>query len=221
MVFARVLQFLSARQHARDRRRDHRNSDGLAVSLLRDALLSSNPQGLFPTRRALDRRAQAASELFDAEFRVPEKGEPISYILTEFEPVFDAADFFRCGRDLFVIRSNVTNASGIEWLRRHLKDGYCIHEIESRCPNPMHIDTTILPLGPGKILINPEYLDVDRLPAILKKWDILVAPEPNPITDRVLSITSLCGKWLSMNILMIDEKRVIVDPHHSNMIRAM
>ena len=120
-------------------------------------------------------RPQLTDELFDPEFRLPEKGEPMSYILTGFEPVFDAADFFRCGRDLFVIRSNVTNASGIEWLRRHLEDGYRIHEIESRCPNPMHIDTTILPLGPGKILINPEYLDVDRLPAILKKWDILVA----------------------------------------------
>ena len=85
----------------------------------------------------------------------------------------------------------------------------------------MHIDTTILPLGPGKLLINPEYIDPDRLPDILKKWDILDTPEPNPITDRVLNVTSLCGKWLSMNILMIDEKRVIVDPHHTNMMRAM
>jgi glycine amidinotransferase len=166
-------------------------------------------------------RPQLTDELFDPDFRLPAKGEPMRYILTEFEPVFDAADFFRCGRDLFVTRSNVTNASGIEWLRRHLGDTYRIHEIESRCPNPMHIDTTALPLGPGKLLINPEYVDPDRLPAILKKWDILVAPEPNPINDRLLGITSLCGKWLSMNILMIDEKRVIVDPHHTTMMRAM
>lgn len=166
-------------------------------------------------------RPQLTDELFDTEFRLPKKGEPISYILTEFEPVFDAADFFRCGRDLFVTRSNVTNASGIEWLRRHLGDGYRVHEIESRCPNPMHIDTTILPLGPGKILVNPEYIDVDRLPAILKKWDILVAPEPDPITDRMLKITSLCGKWLNMNVLTVDEKRVIVDPHHTGTMRAL
>jgi glycine amidinotransferase len=78
-----------------------------------------------------------------------------------------------------------------------------------------------LPLGPGKILINPEYIDVDRLPAILKKWDILVAPEPDPIADRMLKITSLCGKWLNMNVLMVDEKRVIVDPHHTGIMRAM
>src|SRR5260221_1772960 len=166
-------------------------------------------------------RPQLTDELFDAEFRVPKKGKPISYILTEFEPVFDAADFFRCGRDLFVTRSNVTNASGIEWLRRHLGGGYRIHEIESRCPNPMHIDTSILPLGPGKILINPEYIDVDRLPAILKQWDILVAPEPDPITDRMLKITSLCGKWLNMTVLTVDGKRVIVDPHHTGTMRAM
>src|SRR6516164_784117 len=164
MVLARLLQFLPARQHACDRRRDHRNADGLAVSVLRDALLSSHSEGLFPTWRALTAapRPQLTDELFDPEFRVPRKGEPISYILTEFEPVFDAADFFRCGRDLFVTRSNVTNACGIEWLRRHLGDNYRIHEIQSRCPTPMHIDTTILPLGPGKLLTNPEYIDIDR-----------------------------------------------------------
>jgi len=42
-------------------------------------------------------RPQLTDELFDAEFRVPKKGKPISYILTEFEPVFDAADFFGAG----------------------------------------------------------------------------------------------------------------------------
>jgi glycine amidinotransferase len=166
-------------------------------------------------------KPQLTDELFDPDFKLPEKDGPMRYILTEFEPVFDAADFFRCGRDIFVTRSNVTNAMGIEWLRRHLGDGYRVHEIKSRCPNPMHIDTTILPLGPGKLLINPEYIDPNELPDILKKWDVLVTPEPNPITDPVLNITSLCGKWLSMNILMIDEKRVIVDPHHTNMMRAM
>jgi glycine amidinotransferase len=59
------------------------------------------------------------------------------YMVNEFEPVFDATDFVRCGRDLFVTRSNVTNLSGIAWLRRHLGDGYRIHEIESRCRQPM------------------------------------------------------------------------------------
>ncbi|WP_347264087.1 amidinotransferase [Nitrobacter sp.] len=167
-------------------------------------------------------KPELRKELFDDAYRIPKEGDPIGYVLTEWEPVFDAADFMRCGRDLFVQKSNVTNAMGIEWLRRHLSDrGYRIHEIESRCRMPMHIDTTFVPLAPGKVLVNPEYLDISRLPPILKDWEILVAPEPNPIEDRLLKITSMCGKWLSMNVLTLDEKHVVVERHHTSMIKAL
>jgi glycine amidinotransferase len=166
-------------------------------------------------------KPQLTEELYEADFRAPRDGEPMRYILTEFEPVFDAADFVRAGRDLFVTRSNVTNRMGIEWLRRHLGPGYRIHEIESRCRTPMHIDTTFVPLGPGKVLVNPEYIDVDRLPDVLRSWDVLIAPEPDPIRDPLLRLTSMCGKWLSMNVLMVDEKRVIAERHHTGMLRAL
>lgn len=43
-------------------------------------------------------------------------------LTTEFEPCFDAANIIRCGRDLFVQRSHVTNRLGITWLRQHLGD---------------------------------------------------------------------------------------------------
>lgn len=166
-------------------------------------------------------KPQLTDELFDPDFRIPKPGEPIRHILTEFEPVFDAADFVRAGRDLFVTRSNVTNRTGVEWLRRHLGPGYRVHEIESRCRTPMHIDTTFMPLAPGKVLINPEYVDPDRLPDALASWDVLTAPEPDPIPDRMLRVTSMCGKWLSMNVLVIDGERVIADRHHTGMLRAL
>ncbi|MFF5447246.1 amidinotransferase [Streptomyces sp. NPDC012888] len=166
-------------------------------------------------------RPQLTEELFDPDFSVPRAGEPMRYILTEFEPVFDAADFVRAGRDLFVTRSNVTNRMGIEWLRRHLGPEYRIHEVESRCRTPMHIDTTFMPLAPGKVLVNPDYIDVDRLPEVLRSWDVLIAPEPDPIEERLLKVTSMCGKWLSMNVLMLDERRVIAERHHTGMLRAL
>jgi glycine amidinotransferase len=130
-------------------------------------------------------------------------------------------DFVRCGRDLFDIKSNVTNAIGIEWLRRHLGTGYRITEIESRCRQPMHIDTTFMPLAPGKLLVNPDYLDVTRLPSFFRGWDILEAPEPDPIEGPLLKVTSMCGKWLSMNVLMLDEKRVVCERNQPSMIRAL
>ncbi|MFE3323413.1 amidinotransferase [Streptomyces sp. NPDC059176] len=166
-------------------------------------------------------KPQLTDALFRSDYRIPRAGEPPHRILTEYEPVFDAADFMRAGRDLFVTRSNVTNRMGIEWLRRHLGSGYRIHEVESRCRTPMHIDTTLLLLAPGKVLVNPEYIDVSRLPEVLRSWDVLIAPDPSPIDERLLNITSTCGKWLSMNVLMIDEKRVIVERHHTNMLHAL
>ena len=58
-------------------------------------------------------KPQLTEELFAKDFTPPAAGEPMRYVLTEFEPVFDAADFVRAGRDLFVTRSNVTNAMGL------------------------------------------------------------------------------------------------------------
>ncbi len=167
-------------------------------------------------------KPELADELFERDYTIPDYGEEVRYVINDWEPVFDAADFVRCGKDIFVIKSNVTNEMGIQWLQRHLGSEYRIHTLRGKCPQPMHIDTTFMPLAPGKVLINPEYIDVDTLPDMFSNWDILVAPEPDPIVgDRMLELTSMCGKWLSMNVMMIDEKRVICEKHHVGMIKAL
>jgi len=159
--------------------------------------------------------------LYANHFRAPAKGEPVRYIINEFEPLFDAADFVRCGTDLFVTRSNATNASGIEWLRRHLGPQFRIHEIKSHCPQPLHIDTTFVPLAPGKVLINPEYVDPRELPPILESWDILVAPEPDPMRGLRNLHLSMVSKWISMNVLMLDPERVVVERSQVSMIKLL
>ena len=167
-------------------------------------------------------RPELAADLFDDDYCAPRAGQPLRYVTNEFEPVFDAADFMRFGRDLFVQRSNVTNRSGIEWLRRHLGDEHEIHEIETRCPRPMHIDTTFVPLAPGKLLVNPEYLDVGKLPRMFKSWDLLIAPPPDPVRGgALLRVTSMCGDWLSINVLSLDGRRVICERHQTSLIAAL
>jgi glycine amidinotransferase len=156
--------------------------------------------------------------LFDDHYQTPGKGEPVDYVINESEVVFDAADFVRCGRDLFVTKSNVTNDAGIRWLRRHLRADYSVHEIESRCRQPMHIDSSFMPLAPGKLLINPEYIDQSRLPDMFKTWDVLVAPKPDPVRGV---IASMCSDWISLNMLMLDEKRVICEKTQPSMLKAL
>ena len=65
-------------------------------------------------------KPQLLDDLYDWDYTVPKPGEPMRFMVTEFEPVFDAADFVRCGRDIFCQRSNVTNRLGVLWLQRHL-----------------------------------------------------------------------------------------------------
>ena len=90
-------------------------------------------------------KPQMSDDLYDDNF---EEG-PNSFVTTEFEPVFDAAEFTRMGKDVFVQRSQVTNNFGIEWMKRHLGSDYKIHVLDFKDRNAMHIDGTFVPLGPG------------------------------------------------------------------------
>jgi glycine amidinotransferase len=155
-------------------------------------------------------------ELYDYEWTEPEDGEATRFVITEFEPTFDAADFVRCGRDIIAQKSNVTNEFGIEWLRRHLGDTYRIHVFEFNDSHPMHIDATLLPLAPGKLLINPER--VPEVPKIFRGWDVFRAPKPIIPDDHTLYMTS---KWINMNILSLDEKRIMVERQDEPMIAAL
>lgn len=97
---------------------------------------------------------QLLNALYDQHYTVPGQGEPMRFVVNEFEPVFDAADFVRCGRDTFCQTINVTNHFGIAWLQSHLGDGYRVHTLQKRCREAIHIDTTFMPLAPGKVLVN-------------------------------------------------------------------
>jgi glycine amidinotransferase len=165
-------------------------------------------------------RPELRDELYDENYTVPAPGEPLRFVVNEFEPVFDAADFVRCGRDLFVTRSNVTNRSGIEWLRRHLGELFRIHEIKTRCRTPMHIDSTLIPLAPGKVLVNPDFVDPEELPSVLKTWDVLVAPPPDPLPPARRRL-SMVSRWISVNVLSLDAERVIVERSQTSMIAAL
>ena len=163
-------------------------------------------------------RPQLRDAQYDLHFQPSAYGEPLRYVVQEFEPTFDAADFVRCGRDIFGQQSHVTNALGIQWLQRHLGDTYRVHVVQSRYPRVMHIDTSLVPLAPGKVMVNPEFLDVQNLPGVLKKWDILIAPYPIQGRQTTMDVIS---NWGNMNVLILDEERVIVEKHQEPMIKAL
>lgn len=137
------------------------------------------------------------------------------WAVTEFEPVFDAADFMRFGRDIIGQLSHVTNEFGVDWLRRALGSTYQVHCIEVNDPHAMHIDATICPLAPGKLLVNPErYVPTD----LFRGWEILEAPKPTLPADWPMYF---CSPWVSMNLLSLDERTVVVERQEEPLIEAL
>lgn len=153
-------------------------------------------------------------ELFNERYAVGE-----DWVTTNFEPVFDAADMARCGRDIFVQRSHVTNEFGIEWLRQHLGETYCLHTVEFDDYRAIHIDATFVPLAPGKILVNPDR-PCKNLPNVLinSDWELREAPR-STMPETYPFYESF--RWLSMNVLSLDEHRVIVEESETPLISAL
>ena len=165
-----------------------------------------------------------SDELYDFEFaaKSPEEQEALvkigRYVTTEFEPCFDAADIVRCGRDLFVQRSHVTNEIGITWLKQHLGDQFRVHTLKFKDFNPMHIDASLVPLKPGLVLVNPERPCYQS--EIFKKagWDLVEAAQPTTPDSWELPIAS---KWISMNLLCLDTERIIVEKQEEPMQKLL
>lgn len=161
-------------------------------------------------------KPELPDEFYETEWSDRPEGAPFRSVISEFEPTFDAADFIRCGRDVFVQRSHVTNMQGIQWLQHHLGNDYRVHVLELSDDHPMHIDASLMPLAPGKLLIHPDR--VPTVPRMFKDWDVMSAPRPVIPDSHPLYMTS---KWINMNVLMLDEQRVVVERQDLPMIEAM
>jgi len=144
---------------------------------------------------------------------VEEKEEQIKnsdWILTENEPCFDAADIVRCGKDLFVQKSMVTNKAGIRWLSQHFPN-HRVHMVRYAEELPWHMDTTLVPLRPGLVLFNegrPALEPAQRELFEKNGWEILIPPKTLLTKKRPMTF---CSLWLNINLLVLDPKTVCVE----------
>lgn len=137
--------------------------------------------------------------------------------LRENEPIFDAANVLRAGRDLFYLVSSSGNLSGKNWLQATLRDEYRIHECNMY--RGIHIDSTISLLRPGLVLINPERLKPEELPPPLDKWDVIVSPAMNSSSQPKEPVLS--SPWIGMNLLMVNPELAIVDSQQAELIALL
>jgi len=156
--------------------------------------------------------------LLDSLFELdPEKPTP-----RNDEPAFDAANVLRFGRDLIYLVSSTGNEMGGHWLQSILGDQFRVHFLKDVYYGS-HVDSTLVALRPGLVLVNPGRINNDILPKVLKQWKVIYSP-PMENTDRrdadYLS-KAIGSDWIDMNAFSINPNLVIVDRNQPALIKLL
>ncbi|MDI3389356.1 inosamine-phosphate amidinotransferase 1 [Streptomyces sp. B-S-A8] len=142
--------------------------------------------------------------------------EPGASVVADFEPLFDAANLLRLGRDLFFNVSNTGNRRAAEWLRRTLGPEFTVHEM-SICTD--HVGTTLHVLRPGLLLANSERLTPDLIPEPLRSWQTIWVGQPED--DGYAFDWPRASTWVGMNILALGPDRVLVPDNQTALMRQL
>jgi glycine amidinotransferase len=139
--------------------------------------------------------------------------------LPNTEPMFDAANCVRLGRDIFMDINNSANMAGLHWLQdlfAGLSWDVKIH--------PMHIgedhaDVTLVPLRPGVILVDEKRTNPDNLPKQFKNWTQV---RLSSVPEQPYGLTyPMASNGIGRNVFVLDEKTIVVEKNQSELIAKL
>lgn len=125
----------------------------------------------------------------------------------ETDPFLEGGDVLLNGYEIYVGYSGrASNRTGIEWLKNYLGPKYKVHTIKLR-PDVLHLDCAMALLQPKLGLICKERI-IGELPELLKDFEFVEVTEEE-------------AKNLGTNVLVLDEKTVIVDEQHQRIAQEL
>jgi scyllo-inosamine-4-phosphate amidinotransferase 1 len=133
----------------------------------------------------------------------------------ESDFVLDAANVCRLNDTLLYLESASGNRAAAIWLNAHLLDWTV--EICNFYAG-VHIDSTVVPLREGLVMLNGARVNDSNCPRVFKNWDKIYVDEVVPQNFYQYPYAS---KWIAMNMLVIDPHTVIVDQHQTELIRKL
>jgi N-dimethylarginine dimethylaminohydrolase len=138
------------------------------------------------------------------------------------EPIFDAANILRFGRDLLYLVSCTGNEMGAHWLQAMLGEDYRVHLCHINYLGS-HIDTSVVALRPGLLLCNHERVTKEMLPQFLQSWKVIYSPPlvgVDRFDDDYIS-RSIGSRWIDMNLFSISPDLVVVDRDQLPLIKLL
>jgi len=119
--------------------------------------------------------------------------------------VMDAANVCRLGDTWLYLLSASGNQLALDWLRRKLPN----ITIEA-CDfySGVHIDSTIVPLREGYVVLNASRVNQVNCPKAFNGWEKLWVSD---VTEQSFYEYPYASKWIGLNMLSVDPNTVIVD----------
>jgi glycine amidinotransferase len=143
--------------------------------------------------------------------------------LTEKEPLFDAADGLRCGKDIFWQASTTTNRTGFDWVKRYFAArGLRVHLVQFDGDlRPWHIDANVAIVRPGLAVYNAQM--PPRTPDFVELferngWELVpgALPEGGSSPDVVARGGFFENmSWVAINCLMLDPRTACCPAHET------
>ena len=119
--------------------------------------------------------------------------------------ILDAANVLRFDDQWLVLESRSGNAAAITWLQQQLPEVSM-----ERCSfyGGVHIDSTIVPIRPGLVVLNAARVNDSNCPKMFDRWTKIYV---DSVRVQKFWQYPWASAWIALNLLVIDPRTVIMD----------
>ena len=129
--------------------------------------------------------------------------------------VLDAANVCRLGDSMLFLESASGNRAAYDWLCAEFPD---VNIELCNFYSGVHIDSTIVPLREGLVLLNGNRVTGQTCPKVFDGWNKIYV---NDVVAQDFYQYPYASKWIAMNMLVVDPNTVIVDRHQTELIKTL
>jgi len=129
--------------------------------------------------------------------------------------VLDAANVCRLGDKMLYLESASGNKKAYNWLCEQFTD------VAIELCNfyaGVHIDSTIVPLREGLVMLNASRVNFDNVPRVFDGWHKIWV---NDVVAQDFYQYPYASKWIAMNMLVVDPHTVICDQNQPKLIQTL
>jgi len=129
--------------------------------------------------------------------------------------ILDAANVLRLNDTMLYLESASGNLRAYSWLRKQFPD--VTIEI-CNFYSGVHIDSTIVPIREGLVVVNASRVNENNLPKVFNGWQVIWVDE---VVEQGFYQYPYASKWIALNMLVVDPTTVVVDKHQTRLIKML